>query len=113
MNPEPQHNEALRKEIGYRLGVLLSREQGSAPERLLELLRELGEVDDDPIDENTFGPSIEQVDGWLRAVFIRQVQHLRERLQDEPNRYERGELERLLARIDDTLNSDLATRPRT
>jgi hypothetical protein len=113
MTPEPQHNEALRKEIGYRLGVLLSREQDSTPERLLQLLRELGEVDHDPIGRNAFGPSSERIDGWLRALFAQQVQHLQERLQDEPNRYERDELERLLAKINDTLNSDLGTRPRT
>src|SRR5262249_53422701 len=100
MNPEPQHNEAMRKEIGYRLGVLLSREQDSTPERLRQLLRELGEVDHDPIGGNAFGPSSEQVDGWLRALFVRQVQHLQERLQDESNRYQRDELERLLAKID-------------
>ena|SRR5215813_483892 len=113
MNPEPQHNEALRKEIGYRLGVLLSREQGSAPERLLELIRQLGEVEHDPIGRDASGPSIEQVDVWLRTLFVRQVQHLRERLQDEPNRCERDDLERLLAKINHTLNSDLGTRPRT
>jgi len=115
MHLEPQHNEAMRKEIGYRLGVFLSREQEGAPERLLQLVRLLSEVDHDPVGENAFGPkaSSERTDAWLRTLFVRQEQHLREQLLYEPNRYEPDELERLLAKIDDALNTELGMRTGT
>jgi len=55
---------------------------------------------------------IERTDTWLRDLFVRQVQHLRERLQDEPNGYERDELKRLLTEIDNTLKKEVGTQPR-
>jgi len=114
MNLEPQQNEAMRREIGYRLGVLLSRDQKSAPERLLQLIRQLSDRDHDLVDENAFATkaSIEHTDTWLRALFVQQEQHLRELLRDEVNRYERDELERLLAKIDETLNGELGSPAR-
>ena len=110
MNLEPKHNEAMRKEIGYRLGALLFRKQGRTPERLLQLIRQLSKADHDAIGEDTFGPkaSVERTETWLRALFAQQELHLRMQLQAECD-----ELKRLLAEIDETLTRELGSQPRT
>jgi hypothetical protein len=111
MNLEPQHNEAMRKEIGYRLGMFFSSKQASAPDRMLRLVEQLGRQDHDTAGADTLNPkaSIERTDAWLRAVFVHEEHHLRERLQDELNRFNRDELVRLLAKIDDTLRGELGS----
>lgn len=106
MNLEPQHNEAMRKEIGYRLGMFFSSKQASAPDRMLRLVDQLSRrLDHDAVGAETLNPeaSTERTDAWLRAVFVQQEHHLQERLQDELNCFNRDELKRLLAKIDDTL----------
>ena len=115
MNPEPQHNEAIREEIGYRLSMLLSREQAGAPERLLQLVRQLRKMDQELADQDVVGPkaSIERTDVWLRAILLEQKQNLQERLEYEPSQSKRDEFERLLASIDDTLSREFGMRPPT
>jgi hypothetical protein len=112
MTLELQHNEAMRKEVGYRLRVLLSREPASAPERLVQLVRELSKADRDLLGEDVLGPagSVERTQAWVCGVFVQQEQYLRERLQDEPSGDGRDELERLLAKIEDTLRSEFGAR---
>jgi hypothetical protein len=44
VNLEPKHNRAIREEIGERLRLLLSREQGTVPPRLRSLVLSFGEV---------------------------------------------------------------------
>lgn len=114
MKLETRQNEAMRREIGYRLGVLLAREQKSTPGRLLQLIRQLSDKDQGPVDENAFRAraSVEETETWLRTLFVQQAQHLRELLQDEASRYERDELERLLAKINETLNGELGSPAR-
>lgn len=106
MNLEPLQNESIRKEIGYRLSMLLAQGQESTPKLLLELLRQLSSIDRDPINESSFGPKalIEHTDEWLRNLLLQQERQLRERLQYEPERQERNELEALLAKVAGTLN---------
>lgn len=84
----------------------LAGEQAGTPERLLQLIRQLRNMDHDAAGQDDFGPNAlsARTDGWLRAVFLEEEQHLRERLRDEPNQYTRDEFERLLANIDDALN---------
>jgi hypothetical protein len=111
MNLEPEHNEAMRKEIGHRLGMFFSNKQASAPDRMLQLVDQLSRLDHDTVSADSLNPeaSIERTDAWLRAIFVQQEHHLRERLQDELNRFNRDELERLLAKIDDTLRGELGS----
>src|SRR5689334_8377790 len=111
MNLESQHNEAMRKEIGYRLGMFFSSKQASAPDRMLRLVDQLSRLDHDTAGADSLNPevSIERTDAWLRAVFVQEEHHLRERLQDELNSFSRDELARLLAKIDDTLRGDLGS----
>ena len=84
----------------------LAGEQAGTPERLLQLIRQLRNMDHDAAGQDDFGPKAltARTDVWLRAVLREQEQHLRERLRDEPNQYTRDEFERLLANIDDALN---------
>jgi len=111
MNLEPQHNEAMRKEIGYRLGMFFSSRQASAPDRMLRLVDRLSRLDHDTAGADKLNPnaSIERTDAWLRAVFVQEEHHLREQLQDELNSFSRDELVRLLAKIDDTLKGELGS----
>jgi hypothetical protein len=48
VNLEPKENQEIRTEIAERLRGLLSREQPSLPEYLLELLHRLDEIEGSP-----------------------------------------------------------------
>jgi hypothetical protein len=44
-NLDSEHNTAIRKEIGYQLGVLLSKEQSGPSPRVQHLLDRLSTLD--------------------------------------------------------------------